>query len=281
MLDLWGPENSVLREKVFEHIFLAELSKVLLLDRRARFEVLRSEFDGFGYDLVVEALGTTRHVQLKATRLGGKRASVDVALSLATKPGGCVIWFMVDERQLSIGPYYWLGGGPGDPMPSLGDKVARHTRGVGERMALREVAKGKFKKFNTIAEVVTAMFGEAERNYDGLLRDHLAKRGHMIGPELVPKDLTWARSIEIAHMIDGYELAEAAGLGDPFSHADAVRAEAERTGRWRGSTLALWVALFMEHRREHLGGPLGITLSWNEGVLLDELCRELSAALRA
>lgn len=159
MFDLWAPEHSVLREKVLEHAFLTELSKVLLLDLRTPFEVLRSEFDGFGYDVVIEAKGIMRHVQLKATRVGGKRAHVDVGLSLARKPGGCVIWFMVEERTLAIGPFYWLGGGPGEQMPPLGDRIARHTRGDGERAALRQVSKGKFERLDTIKELATAMFG--------------------------------------------------------------------------------------------------------------------------
>lgn len=57
MFDLWGPEHSVLREKVLEHIFLSELSKAFLLDLSVPFEVLRSEFDANGYDIVVEARG--------------------------------------------------------------------------------------------------------------------------------------------------------------------------------------------------------------------------------
>lgn len=51
MFDLWNPEHSVLREKVIEHIFLSELSRSLLLDMAMPFEVLRSEFDAFGYDV--------------------------------------------------------------------------------------------------------------------------------------------------------------------------------------------------------------------------------------
>lgn len=271
----------MLREKVLEHVFVAELSKVLLLDLGTPFEVLRSEFDGFGYDLVIEAKGVLRHVQLKATRVGGKRASVDVGLALASKPGGCVVWFMVDERTLAIGPFYWLGRGPGKPIPALGDKLARHTRGHGERAALRRVPKGRFEKLGTIREVAMAMFGASESEHDRVLRDHLGSRGYALGPELVPEGLTWGRSVEVAHLIDGYGLAEAVELGDPFRHADAARAEAERTGQWRGSALALWVALFMEHRREHLGGPIGIDLSWNDEALLDGLCRALVAAVGA
>ena len=49
----------------------------------------------------------------------------------------------------------------------------------------------------------------------------------------MPLDLAWSESAAVAYAIDGYALAEAAGLGDPFAFADAKRAEAERTGEWR------------------------------------------------
>lgn len=167
MFDLWAPEHSVLREKVLEHAFLTELSKALLLDLRVPFEVLRSEFDGFGYDLVLEVRGVLRHVQLKAMRVGGKRSKVDVATALGEKPGGCVVWFMVDERTLAIGPFYWLGGPPGESLPPLGNRVARHARGGGERAALRQVLRGRFTRLETIGEVAIAMFGRGDDGHDG------------------------------------------------------------------------------------------------------------------
>lgn len=103
MFDLWAPEHSVLREKVVEHIFLADLSRTLLLDLKLPFEVLRGEFDANGYDVVIEAAGLLRHIQLKATVSDGKRANVDIQLSLAEKPGGCVIWMFVDPRNFTAG----------------------------------------------------------------------------------------------------------------------------------------------------------------------------------
>lgn len=279
MFDLWAPEHSVLREKVLEHTFLAELSKALLLDMRTPFEVLRSEFDGFGYDVVIEAKGVLRHVQLKATRVGGKRAHVDVGLSLASKPGGCVIWFMVDELTLAIGPFYWLGGRPGEKMPALGDKVTRHTRGHGERAALRQVTKGRFERMDSIRDLATAMFGAQSDEHDALLRAHLAERGLRMNRIDVPASLTWSRSVEFAHVIDGYELVRSAGLGDPMEYQAQARARAEQAGKWAGTALELWAALFLEHRREHLGGTIGLVLEPSDNALLDELCRALSKQL--
>src|SRR6476620_10460783 len=59
-------------EKVLEHRFLAELTSALWLGGVRDFEVLRSDVDSHGYDLVIEANGILRHIQLKAMVCGGK-----------------------------------------------------------------------------------------------------------------------------------------------------------------------------------------------------------------
>ncbi len=270
MFDPWAPENSVLREKVIEHVFLAELSRALLLKSRIPFEVLRSEFDANGYDLVVEAGGILRHIQLKAGRLGGKRANVGINTALSGKPGGCVVWMMVDEATLKLGPFYWLGGAPGEPLPSLGDKVARHTKGDSTgvkafRPGMRVVRKGQFTRLETIEQVAERLFGSPLT--DGLehLRHRLADRGAeplLTGPEhdwlaavsggqfsAIPTDLDWEGSAHFAHLIDGFVLAGEMGVDDPYAFANGTLADAQATGHWRGSPARLWLALFMEHRR--------------------------------
>lgn len=283
MFDLWAPENSTLREKALEHIFLSELSKVLLLDLQVPFEVLRSEFDASGYDVVIEALGVIRHVQLKATRVGGKRSSIDVNLALAEKPSGCVVWFVADPSDLSIGPYLWLGARASKGLPVPEGRVARHSRGnaagiKGERKALRKVPMGRFTRVAQIEELARLMF---VRDHDELLREHLAARGLSAASIAIPSDLSWEAAAEFAMLIDGYELATLAGLGDPFAYQACSRSEAEAVGRWSGSALELWVSLFLECRRERFDGALGMGLSPYAPPILDELCRSLSDALGA
>ena len=285
MFELWSAGHSVLREKVLEHIFLAELSMALLLRMQMPFEVLRAEFDAHGYDLVLEANGIARHIQLKATRLGGKRADVDVSLELARKPGGCVVWFMVDETSLTLGPFYWFGGAPGMPLPPLGARISRHTRPnasgtKAERSGLRNIGIGQFTKLDSIDEVAAALFGTATPAQDRLLRDHLAERGVDLRALRMPHDLSWTNSVEFAHLIDGYALAEAAGLGDPVQYQERARAEAERAGRWSGTALELWVALFLEHRRAHMSGPVGVDLPVQDPPILDGLCEALTQSLQ-
>lgn len=270
MFDPWAPENSVLREKVIEHVFLADLARALLLKTRIPFEVLRSEFDANGYDLVVEAGGILRHIQLKAGRLGGKRANVGINTALSSKPGGCVVWMMVDEATLKLGPFYWLGGAPGEPLPPLGEKVARHTKGDATgakalRPALRVVPKGRFARLETIEEVAERLFGAPVIDELEHLRRHLAgRRAEPLptGPEhdwlaavrdgqfdAIPANLDWQRSAHFAHLIDGFMLAGDMGVDDPYAFADGAFGDARANGRWNGSSARLWLALFMEHRR--------------------------------
>lgn len=152
-----------------EHIFVAELSKVLLLDMKLPFETLRAEFDSNGYDIVMEANGHIRHIQLKAMRVGGKRSRVDINLALAEKPSGCVLWLVVDEDTLELGPFLWLGGKPGEKLAIPEGPVARHSKGdstghKGKRAALRTVSKGKFTRIDDLKEVAENLFGKCAQS---------------------------------------------------------------------------------------------------------------------
>lgn len=75
-------------------------------------------------------------------------------------------WVYLNEEDWNLGPFLYFGGKPGTPMPPLGDKVARHTKGDAtgqkkERPNIREVNKGRFRKLETIDQVWEALFGIA------------------------------------------------------------------------------------------------------------------------
>ena len=127
--DLISPTHSSLREKVLEHAFLAELSRTLWRQGRRDFEILRAEVDRGGYDVVVACGPVMRHIQLKSSHRAGKTREVSVQLALACKPGGCVVWLLYGPATLELGPFLWFGGAPGEPVPDLGSKLARHTKG--------------------------------------------------------------------------------------------------------------------------------------------------------
>lgn len=295
MFDPWSASASVLREKVIEHVFLADLSRSLLLDLKVPFEVLRAEFDANGYDLVVEACGVVRHIQLKAMRAGGKRAHVEVNTALAGKPSGCVIWIVVDPDTLQPGPFLWFGGEPGAPLTPLGDRVGRHSKAnslgfKAERSGMRVVPRSRFEVLATIADVARRLFVPDEM---AILLKHLAARSDAPLPAdagsawladvrngdfaALPLDMDWDRSAGLAHLIDGWTLAKDLGVADPYAFADEALEDARATGRWSGTPTRLWLSLFLEHRRwKQADQEPGV----EPRALLDGLVASLVASLK-
>lgn len=164
--DLRTHRSSVL-EKVLEYRFLAKITSELLKRGIDDFAVLRSDVDCDGSDLVIEAGGVIRHIQLKGLVRGGARANVTVHTRLATKPSGCVVWMVYDPDTYELGPFRWFGATPGSPLPPLGDRVARHSRGnaggvKAERPAHRIVRGGLFERLDSDAELVDRLFGVAD-----------------------------------------------------------------------------------------------------------------------
>lgn len=154
-------------EKVLEYQFLGALTRELVR-RDAEFEILRSDVDDGGHDLVIEAGDVLRHIQLKAMIKGGKRDDVTVNTRLARKASGCVVWMTYDPDTLELGPFRWLGGLPGERLPDIGDRVARHSKGNGkgekkERPAHRVIPRGQFEVLEAISDLVDRLFGPAER----------------------------------------------------------------------------------------------------------------------
>jgi hypothetical protein len=109
--------NSTLREKVVEHVFVGDALRLLWKNEVLNVEVLRSEFDAYGYDLVMARDKIVRHIQFKTGR-SNKPAGVSVAQTLGKKPSGCVIWIRVTDK-LEMGPYFWFGDKPGKPLPDI------------------------------------------------------------------------------------------------------------------------------------------------------------------
>lgn len=274
--------HSSLLAKTLEYRFLAELTSHLLLNG-ILFDILHGDVDHQGHDVVIEANGVLRHIQLKIKVRGGKTDEIKASLKLAAKPSGCIVWMHYDPETLAIGPFGWFGDVPGERLPALGDKVAKHTKrdgtGLqGERANHRVVRARRFETIADIGALASELFGE--RTHEAMLAAHLrSKAGEHIGlviRSLCPARLTWDNSVELAHLINGYVLAERAGLGDPFVLADTRLAAAQATGDWGGSLLQLWVALFLEHRRWRVS-PIEPDPVMRQ--LLDQLCEKLQRSL--
>ncbi|CAN5422935.1 hypothetical protein BH10PSE2_BH10PSE2_10600 [soil metagenome] len=291
--DPWAAHASVLREKVFEHIFLADMTRALLQAGR-RCEVLRAEFDGSGFDLALEADGVLRHIQLKAMRADGKRSDVDIHTALAAKPSGCVIWMLVDPVTFATTAWRWFGGAPGEPLPSLGDKIVRHAKANSEgekteRPDLRKVGRGRFETVATMDSLIERLFGDAHAREILRLKAHLARQPVLAcsAPawmrlvqqgmfDALPEQVNPDESVDLAHMVDGYALA---GLGTPDAIQMALAGRRPDNFNDLGPA-ALWAAMFVEHRRLRFGqGESKEDLRWFEDAYA-RLRHTLASAIR-
>ena len=152
------------REALLEHLFAGEVMKRLWIRGDWRLEVLKPQVDDSGYDLVLEANGIVRHVQLKASFRGSTVDKAKVNALLAAKPSGCVVFVWFDAKTLELGPFAFFGGEPGEPLPDVsGMKVGRHTKGnaqgvKAERPNIRDLPLSRFEKLPDIDAVVAKLF---------------------------------------------------------------------------------------------------------------------------
>jgi hypothetical protein len=153
------------REALIEHLFAGEIMRRLWLRGEWRLEVLKPQVDDGGYDIVLEANGITRHVQLKASRRGSTVRKTQVNTLLSAKPSGCVVFLWFDGQTLDLGPFAFFGGLPGESLPDLtGMKVGKHTKanaqGVkAQRPNIRDVPLSKFEKVADFDQLVLRLFG--------------------------------------------------------------------------------------------------------------------------
>jgi hypothetical protein len=156
--------HSTLRERIVEHVFVGDALRRLWQRGVTDVEVLRSEFDAGGYDLVMSFRKIVRHIQFKTSMVGGKAADVKASLKLKDKPSGCIIWILVTP-ELQIHSFLWLGSPPGQPLPDIQAlRIARHTKANAEgikahRPDQRIIPRGRFTPLGTLDEVLDKLFG--------------------------------------------------------------------------------------------------------------------------
>src|ERR1700737_2706935 len=150
--------DSRLREQALAHVFLGLLLTFMWRNGARDIEVLKSEVDRGGYDVVLESNGVIRHIQLKSSFRGSKVREVDISTKLLRKPGGGILWLDFDTERLAIERFYWFGGTAGTALPDLGLRVSRHSKGnsdgeKNERPIHRVLTRGRFETLANIGEV--------------------------------------------------------------------------------------------------------------------------------
>jgi hypothetical protein len=157
--------HSSYRESLLEHLFAGEIMRHLWLSGVKRLEVLKPQVDDGGYDLVMETASVVRHIQLKATFQGSKVSRFSINSALASKPSGCVVVLKFDQKTLDLGPFYWFGGLPTQPLPDLNKfSIAKHTKGNAQgvknpRVNIRVVPLTAFDPLEDICQLSVRLFG--------------------------------------------------------------------------------------------------------------------------
>ena len=160
-------EHSTLREHIVEHVFVGDALRALWRRGVLDVEVLRSEFDAHGYDLVMARGPVVRHIQFKTGKTK-KPGDVSLSLALAQKPSGCVIWIRVSD-DLGMGPFFFFGGPPGERLPRIEHypsplRATHNKDGVRpERINHRSVPGSEFRVLESLDDVLDALFGRLPR----------------------------------------------------------------------------------------------------------------------
>lgn len=152
-------------EQVVEHVFMSEVLQEVWYRFKMAAEVLHSEIDASGFDVVIECNGVLRHVQLKTSRPGGKASSQKVNLILASKPRGCVVWILRDDDRPDCRmklSYLLFDLACHEPLGSTTYKTAKHTKGNAqgeklERPGIKVVPKRLFEAV-TITQLAQQLF---------------------------------------------------------------------------------------------------------------------------
>src|SRR5258707_2361950 len=98
-------------------------------------------------------------MQLKSSYRGAQRSEVTAHVKLLDRPSACILWIFFDPDTLLLGPFLWFGGAAGEKIPTLGKKIARHTKPnaklqKADRPAHRVIAKNRFTTLETIDDVI-------------------------------------------------------------------------------------------------------------------------------
>jgi len=159
-------QNSVFFENLLEHRFLFDLRRELVLaDPPQLLNVLKSDVDAFGFDLVLSVASRSLHAQMK-TRSGAPPPNpYELSESLWSLPNACAIWMLYDPAKLEPMSYYLLGL----PMPPIEDFKPSSRHGY-RRVKMQESNHLRL----SIAELAQVLFpGGAQQDVQ---RDGFATR---------------------------------------------------------------------------------------------------------
>lgn len=155
-------------EKMIEHTFVSEMLQEAWIRKGMQIEILRSEIDNSGYDIILCSNNINRYVQLKTSDVSARTNMQNINTALLKKENGCVVW-IVRHENLESGRYrfsYRYFGAPiGSDFPDTSKfRKAKHSRGnslgvKNERPNILRVPRSSFKEIPDSQSLLEILFG--------------------------------------------------------------------------------------------------------------------------
>jgi len=156
--------HSSRREKILENLFIGEILRELWRRKIYDVELLQSDIDAAGYDLVLSLPNGMRHIQLKAST---KPKTWTVNGKISDKESGCVVVILV-SNELDYRGYLWFGNRMGEPCDDIrGFARAKHSKAdaTGKKSKRKDtfkMSKSKFTYVEKHSELVDILIGEIQ-----------------------------------------------------------------------------------------------------------------------
>ena len=159
MLNELNPHShySSRREKLLENLFSGEVLRELWCRGIYEVDLLHSDIDASGYDVVLELPNGVRHIQLKALT---KRKQIIANGKIVDRQSGCIIVMIVSEEDLSFTEFLWFGNLLNEPCSDIRTlPEARHTKGdstgaKAKRLDSYKLSVGKFERLPDLPAVI-------------------------------------------------------------------------------------------------------------------------------
>ena len=155
-------EHSSRREKILENLFIGEVLRNLWNREGYNVELLQSDIDAAGYDLVLSLPNGLRYIQLKAMT---RAKSCKVNGKISDKIGGCVVVMIVSE-ELKFKNFLWFGNSISKNCEDVRQgRVAKHEKGnsTGFKAARKDsyvINRGQFDELANWDQVVNNLLSE-------------------------------------------------------------------------------------------------------------------------
>ena len=154
-------EDSPHIEMAILHEFIAKLIQCMWERNKALPEIVSSEIDNQGHDVVISCGNITRHIQLKASKHQGSRTDLDIDVGFCKESSGCLVRVFYDPIKLEMQEFRFFGSEAGSLPPSTDAHPGAKSPLIKKpRKNVRNISRGRYKRVKSIDEVAILLFGK-------------------------------------------------------------------------------------------------------------------------